>query len=241
MGRVWDADLPPNLKLVLLAYADAAEHDGTEIWPGWDRVAQMTGYSEATVARITAELRRVGVLVRVQRGFTGQRSKYLIDLSHPALEAYQDDMQSDSESLSNDQKSLSNDAESLSPTIALPSYSPVLNSRPTSEATSSRDLLWESVVEIHGEPATKSERGKYNKAVAELREAKVTPDEYPSLVLAYTSKYDTLQPAVMTVAHRVGEMRHFLSKGPIRSVSLEAVRDEQWAREYDARQALEAK
>ena len=43
MGKVWDADLPPNLKLVLLAYADAAEHDGTEIWPGHERLASMTG------------------------------------------------------------------------------------------------------------------------------------------------------------------------------------------------------
>ena len=237
MGRVWDADLPPNLKLVLLAYADAAEHDGTEIWPGWDRVAAMTGYSEPTVARITAELRKLGVLVQVQRGFTGQRSKYLIDLSHPSLRAYQDDMQSESESLSNDRESLSNDRESLSLTIPLPSYSPVLTSHPSSEATLSRDLLWESVVAIHGDPANRSERGKFNRAVKLLREANVTPDEYPALVQAYCARYDKLQPAVMTVASRVGEMRHFVAKGPIRSVSLDQVADAQWLASKD-RKAL---
>ena len=74
MGRVWDADLPPNLKIVLLAYADAAEHDGTEIWPGWERIAAMTGYSRTTVARLTTELLELGVLVKTGSGYRGHRA-----------------------------------------------------------------------------------------------------------------------------------------------------------------------
>ncbi len=39
-GMVWDADLPRNLKYVLLAYADHADHEGggsshpLTLWPG---------------------------------------------------------------------------------------------------------------------------------------------------------------------------------------------------------------
>ena len=44
-----------------------------------------------------------------------------------------------------------------------------------------------------------SERGKFNSVAKKLREAEVTPDEYPLLVAAYSHKYDRLQPAVTTV------------------------------------------
>ena len=80
MGKVWDADLPPNLKLVLLAYADAAEHDGTEIWPGHERLASMTGYSRSQVERNTRDLVERGVLVRVEKGHRGRRATFLIPL-----------------------------------------------------------------------------------------------------------------------------------------------------------------
>ncbi len=93
-----------------------------------------------------------------------------------------------------------------------------------------RDLLWESFVAVHGEPASKGERGKYNAAVGKLRDADVTPEEYPALVLAFTTKHNGLQPAVATVANRVGELRHFVARGPVQGKSLEDVADEQrWA------------
>ena len=68
---------------------------------------------------------------------------------------------------------------------------------------------------IHGEPATRSERGKFNRFVAKLREANVDADEYPTLVSAYVSKYG-LQPAAGTIANeRVAEMRQYRDQGPI--------------------------
>lgn len=212
MGRVWDADIPPNLKLVLLSYADAAEHDGTDIWPGWDRIATMTGYSRPTVARLTSELKTLGVLIQVGKGHTGRRAEYRIDLGHPSLRAYQDDTQSYSESLSNEPESVSNQAESLSPAIPLPSSTSVLPSRPKKERP--RDLLWESFVEVHGDPATKTERAKFNAIVKKLREATVTPDEYQLLCQGWKAKHG-LEPGTATVAERVGEIRHFIAKGPI--------------------------
>ena len=53
--------------------------------------------------------------------------------------------------------------------------------------------------------------------MAKLRNADVTHLEYPTLVAAYTSKHDGLQPAVATVANRIGEMRHYAQRGPIQA------------------------
>ena len=150
MGRVWDANLEPNLKIVLLAYADAAEHDGTEIWPGWERLTRMTSYSRRSVTRITAELLDLGVLVQVSKGHTGRRASYQIDLSHPVMRVGQDGPQSDLESGPSETKSGTNRAKSGTPMAPLPSSTPVLHSHPISEAATPRTVMKDSLVEAMG-------------------------------------------------------------------------------------------
>lgn len=113
MGRVWDAPLDPNLKLMLMAYADAAEHDGTDIWPGWERLSKMTGYSRTQVWRNTRELVALGVLVQIGRGVRGQRASYQIPLDHPLLTVLQDEPQSD-----NSVASEANSVASTQPTVS---------------------------------------------------------------------------------------------------------------------------
>ncbi len=216
MGRVWDTVLKPNLKIVLLAYADAAEHDGTQIWPGHEAVERMTSYSRQQVTRITSELLERRILVQVDRGFTGQRASYFIDLSHEVFTVTQSESQSLVESDSPGAESDSPGAEEL-----LTHESPPVLSRPSTPVLKGdkpphRDTLWESFVEIHGEPAHKNERGKFGRYVSMLREAGVDADEYRNLVAAYMAKYDDLQPAVATVVNRIGEMRHFLANGPVK-------------------------
>jgi DNA-binding MarR family transcriptional regulator len=89
------------------------------------------------------------------------------------------------------------------------------------EGAERRDLLWDAFCAEHGEPANTTERGKYNTAVALLREASVTPDEYPELVAAYVAKHaGGVQPGVMTVASRVGEIRRYLEAGPVKAGDL---------------------
>lgn len=64
MGQVWDIqDLTSSEKLVLLAYADHAHHDGTGIWPAVMTVARKASLSERTVQRVTRELEEKGYLV----------------------------------------------------------------------------------------------------------------------------------------------------------------------------------
>ncbi len=98
MAQVWDSDLAPNHRLVLLAYADAAEHDGTKAFPGEERLAAMTGYSTPTIRRVTAELLDLGVLIQVKKGHRGQRAEYHV----PPPKASHPDTLSDGESLSSE-------------------------------------------------------------------------------------------------------------------------------------------
>lgn len=61
-GRVWEAEIPPNLKLVLLAIVDHADDEGRNSYPSQETLAQKTGYSVRQVKRIIAELRSLGLL-----------------------------------------------------------------------------------------------------------------------------------------------------------------------------------
>ncbi len=90
-----------------------------------------------------------------------------------------------------------------------------------------RDELWDTFTQIHGDPATKTERGKYNHIVKQLRTAKVTPDEYPSLVAAYVRKHDGLQPAAATIANRVGELRKYRDYGPVTVPDADEIRNQE--------------
>jgi hypothetical protein len=72
-GMVWDLVLESGEKLVLLAYADHAAHDGTRIWPSMATIARMTGYSERQVQRITHSLESKGVLMANGRGPKGTK------------------------------------------------------------------------------------------------------------------------------------------------------------------------
>jgi len=61
---VWAADVPRPWKLILLAYADHASDDGSNIFPDQDRVALKTGYSRREVNTITGELVDAGILTK---------------------------------------------------------------------------------------------------------------------------------------------------------------------------------
>lgn len=77
MGKVWDTDLPSNKKFVLLAYADHAHHDGTNIYPAIETIAEKTGYHERSVQRITRELEAEGYLVPDGQGPKGTNKWYI--------------------------------------------------------------------------------------------------------------------------------------------------------------------
>ena len=171
MGLVWDTDLPGNLKLTLLAYADAAEHDGTEIWPGHERLESMTGYSRSQVERNTRDLLKRGVLVRVQKGHRGRRAAFLIPLealalvSHPATQTDSDSVASASDSVASEGGKGRTHA---TPPVLDPSSPSVLKIAPKE-----RDEHWDVLVGIFGTPA-ENQRSLYGRVLKLVKQSDVT-------------------------------------------------------------------
>ena len=50
-----------------------------------------------------------------------------------------------------------------------------------------RDQIWDTLTEHFGEPRTRSERGRRNRAVRELKEAGATPEEL-QIVISYCQR-----------------------------------------------------
>jgi hypothetical protein len=63
MRMVWDLEMDQKDKLVLLAYADCADHDGGSIHPAVVTIAKRTGYSERSIQRHTRLLEKHGWLI----------------------------------------------------------------------------------------------------------------------------------------------------------------------------------
>jgi Helix-turn-helix domain len=80
MGMVWDLDLPANKKLVLLAYADHADHDGGSVYPSLGRIAHKTGYSRRQVIRTAHELVKSGLMEKVRESTHDAPAEYRLRL-----------------------------------------------------------------------------------------------------------------------------------------------------------------
>src|SRR3972149_2670595 len=88
MGLVWEANLPQREKLILLAYADHADHEGNNVYPSIGLIAWKTGYSNRSVQRITQTLVEKGIMIPSGESQYGT-NKYKIDVSRlPKLAPY---------------------------------------------------------------------------------------------------------------------------------------------------------
>ena len=82
MSVVWELDLPPSEKLVLLALADQANDEGRQCWPSLANIARRSGQNERTVRRALRSLEEKGHLEAIQR--TGTSSQYHLHPGHIA-------------------------------------------------------------------------------------------------------------------------------------------------------------
>lgn len=73
-GLVWDMRLRRDLKYVLLAYVDHADHEGKNIHPGIALIVWKTEYSETEVHRCVKELIAMGLLVEDGTGPHGTKN-----------------------------------------------------------------------------------------------------------------------------------------------------------------------
>lgn len=85
MSQVWELELPAAKLVVLLALADIAEDDGSQVYPGLGRIGWKTGYGKRHVRRIVRDLEADGLIVKVAEPLVvdGIRrgTEYRIDLA----------------------------------------------------------------------------------------------------------------------------------------------------------------
>ena len=61
-GKVWELELEPSEKLVLLALAEYADHEGNNVRPGNELLVAMTGLSQQTITAKIAKFTENGIL-----------------------------------------------------------------------------------------------------------------------------------------------------------------------------------
>ena len=226
MGQVWNTELPPNQRLVLLAYADRANDDGGSVFPGEAELLRKTGYKRSSIRHITALLIEANLLIQTKRGQTGQRAEYVVNVpelvalgnlrvsryctlcgeADPAL-ANREGARNVSTGCKKQQKRVQPTGPQTSVIHQEPSVrsgAALATVADTKIATVKRNELWGVLTVTHGEPVTKSEKSHRGKIVNDLFLAGVTPEEYPILVKAYVSKWKGNQPGPASVANRVG-------------------------------------
>ncbi len=83
MAAVWECDVEPDARFLLMAMADHADENGGSIFPSIGRLSRKTGFHERKVQRLLARLRRRGFLV-VTRPAAGHRpTEYRIAFDPP--------------------------------------------------------------------------------------------------------------------------------------------------------------
>lgn len=75
---------------------------------------------------------------------------------------------------------------------------------------------------VHGVPGNEAEAKAHNKFLSMLLAADVTAAEYPGLVHAHVSMWDS-QPSLHSVANRVGQYRNYVASGPLQALSPQAL------------------
>lgn len=83
-GKVWDLDIDVPSRMVLLAMADHADHNGEHIHAPAPFLAWKTGYKERNVWNILNALIAAGIIVRTDSA-TGRPNEYKFDFSDVPL------------------------------------------------------------------------------------------------------------------------------------------------------------
>src|SRR5262245_46196485 len=88
-GKVWELDLDPVEKLVLLALADHADHEGNNVRPGNELLCAKTGLSERTIGKKIEKFVKAGILVTVRANpGPGKKREFSIVADHLARHEY---------------------------------------------------------------------------------------------------------------------------------------------------------
>ena len=195
MGWVWDQDIrPPAKKMVLLAVADHADHDGDNAWPSVARLGRMVGIEPRSVQRHLRELEAEGYLiVHNQAGGTVRMPSdkrpnlYTVVIRGDTSVAPQDDRGDTSVAPRGDTHvTLSILGEPSNTCSAVNGASEI------AKAPRANDLLFDALVmvcKINPKALTSSARGAANRAIKELRQVGAEPEQIIQAASAYRLRY----------------------------------------------------
>jgi len=193
-------------KAVLMGLANCHNHHTGRCFPLISRLAKELDCSERTVNRALADLEGFGFIERrhtrngTQQGVTHYR------LAMDNLSSQTDNLSSQTDSLSvsneTDLQEVEQQEETLLPDEpAIEELEPVPSPRP-------RDELWDALVDsLKNEPETSSERGRWNAALKQLREAGATPREIKTRSEAYRRRYPDAALTPTALASNWGALR----------------------------------
>ena len=186
MGWVWDQKIkPPAKKMVLLAVADHADHDGDNAWPSVGRIARMVGINPRNAQRYIRQLEEEGYLVIVQQRGGNMNTPddrrpnlYRVVLRNGAG----DTPESERGGAGDTPRGGAGDTLSVRGTIQTTG----------AKAPRARDALFDALVEvcqIDPKALTSSARGAANRAIKELREVGAEPEQIVQAARAYRTRY----------------------------------------------------
>src|SRR6185437_10994767 len=89
MGLVWGIQLDHQEQAVMLALADHAQDDGTQIFPSVDRLAWKTGYTRRNVQYVLRRLESKHLIIAVahEHGGRGCATEYIMRLDNGTAKA----------------------------------------------------------------------------------------------------------------------------------------------------------
>lgn len=226
------ADLPIYEKMVLNVLADHADENGEGAWPSVERIALLAGrISERQVQRCLRRLQDMGFISVAAEATRHRPTEYRLHLD-VIRETWVTESRPSNPGVTDGRSR--GDRESPEPiNEPIPQESPKGDSfvqvMPQRKPRK-RDVLWDALVEIMGHsPSTKGERGKWNKALKDMREVGATPEDLMRRAVVYRKRWPGIDitpmalvnnwdllatPQVGTVATRLAELRAAQNETP---------------------------
>lgn len=211
-SAIVESELDADTKHVALTLSLHMNERGGSCFPSLETLAKETSRSKKTVVRCLRSLRSQGWLTVRAGGGRGRTSTYTAVV--PETVSLGNSFQEESVSLGNrlEQETVS-EGNSFPAVNGFPGkpedVRPRSKTNPNPLAPAARepahrrrrDPLWDALAAEVGEPATRSERGRLNAALAELREIGATAEQIRARCAAYRSRWSVDLTATGLVAN----------------------------------------
>lgn len=223
MGRAFYADLPPRLKLTLLALADHANDDGTGVMVGQERLAAKVGVERHSIGRYLARLRELGYIERTRQARgpgRGRRDAGAPDHYRLVVEALPQNMERSVPSFPPEPENMEHivfhKPSDISTNLSCRDNGDTELAFARSRARK-RDPVFEALFQLEtglayspevGKTAlTRKARASLNAAAAEIRETGISPEELRAAIAAWPRVMGSATCTAQAVAKHLPRLR----------------------------------